>query len=372
MSRVRGVNVSRREFGKPFVLVLLALAAPTGCGGRTSDAPATQSAQPIPSGPRVYVSDEPGGRVVIVDPAAGTVVGSLPVGKRPRGIRVLSDGQHLLVALSGSPIAGPGVDESKLPPGDRTADGIGLVDLRAMTVVRVLKSGQDPEAFALSPDEKTVYVSNEETAELSAVDVASGDVRAHVAVGEEPEGVAVRPDGQVVYVTSEGDGAVIAIDTASMKEVGRVKTGARPRGVIFTPDGARAFVTCENAGVVTVVDAQAHTWSSTITLPRIPGAPIPPRPMGLVLSPDARTLYVTDGRAQTISVIDVATLAVTRTFDNIGARPWGIGISPDGKMLYTANGSSADVSLVDAATGKVLRKIAVGGSPWGISVSRPH
>lgn len=347
------------------VILLAALAAATGCGGRSSEAPQSTS-----SSPRIYVSDEPGGRMVIVDPVAGTVVGTLAVGKRPRGIRLLNDGQTLLVALSGSPIAGPGVDESKLPPADRKADGIGVVDLRAMKVSRIMKSGPDPETFAMSPDEKTVYLSNEDTGEMSVVDVATGEVRTHAHVGEEPEGVAVRPDGKVVYVTSEGDGAVIAVDATSMKEVGRVKTGARPRGVIFTPDGALAFVTCENAGVVTVVDAQKHQLSSTITLPKVAGAPVPPRPMGVVLSPDGKTLYVTNGRAKSISVIDVASLVVTRTFDDIGARPWGIGISPDGKNLYTANGSSNDVSVVDAESGKVLRKIAVGGGPWGISVPR--
>ena len=79
---------------------------------------------------------------------------------------------------------------------------------------------------------------------------------------------------------------------------------------------------------------------------------------------------MTNGRAKSISVIDVASRKVTRTIDDIGARPWGIGISPDGKMLYTANGSSGDVSVVDAATGNVVTRIATGGSPWGISVSR--
>ncbi len=302
----------------------------------------------MPSGPRVYVSDEPGGRVAIVDPEAGTVVGALAVGKRPRGIRLLADGQQLLVALSGSPIAGPGVDESKLPPGDRKADGIGLVDLRALKVLRILRSGQDPEAFALSPDEKTVYVSNEDSAEMSAVDLPSGEVRAHVKVGEEPEGVAVRPDGQAVYVTCEGANGVVAIDTT----------------------GAKAFVTAENGGVVTVIDAKVHQPLATIALPRPGGAPTPPRPMGLVLSPDGRTLYVSNGRAKSISVIDVGSLKVTATYDDVGARPWGIGISPDGRTLYTANGSSGDVSVVEAATGKVVRRIPVGGSPWGIAVSR--
>jgi YVTN family beta-propeller protein len=61
---------------------------------------------------------------------------------------------------------------------------------------------------------------------------------------------------------------------------------------------------------------------------------------------------------------------VTHTFDDVGARPWGIGISADGTMLYTANGSSGDVSVVEASTGRVVHRIAVGGSPWGIAVGR--
>ena len=55
--------------------------------------------------------------------------------------------------------------------------------------------------------------------------------------------------------------------------------------------------------------------------------------------------------------------------DDVGARPWGIALSKDGKKLYTANGPSADVSVIDIESGKVDRRIAVGGSPWGIAVA---
>ena len=116
-------------------------------------------------GAELYVSDETGGAVIVIDTATNKVLERIAVGKRPRGIRVSHDGATLLVALSGSPIAGPGVDESKLPPPDRKADGIGVVDLVTRELVRTLQSGQDPEAFDLSPDGKTLYVSNEETAE---------------------------------------------------------------------------------------------------------------------------------------------------------------------------------------------------------------
>ncbi len=64
---------------------------------------------------RVYVSNETAGSVVVVDPATGAVEHSIAVGKRPRGLKFSRDRRVLFVALSGSPIAPPGVDESTLP-----------------------------------------------------------------------------------------------------------------------------------------------------------------------------------------------------------------------------------------------------------------
>ena len=52
------------------------------------------------AGPRLYVSDETGGQVIVIDLDAGAVLGRIPVGKRPRGIRLSRDGRQLLVALS--------------------------------------------------------------------------------------------------------------------------------------------------------------------------------------------------------------------------------------------------------------------------------
>jgi YVTN family beta-propeller protein len=92
--------------------------------------------------------------------------------------------------------------------------------------------------------------------------------------------------------------------------------------------------------------------------------------MGLVLSPDGRTLYASGGRGKTVHVIglDEATPRVKSTITDVGVRPWGIGVTRSGARLYTANGPTGDVSVIDTATGSVLRKIAVGGSPWGIAI----
>ena len=64
------------------------------------------------------------------------VMTTLPVGKRPRGILASPDGRTIYVALSGSPAAPPGVDESTLPPPDKSADGIGVIDAAETKLVQ--------------------------------------------------------------------------------------------------------------------------------------------------------------------------------------------------------------------------------------------
>ena len=321
-----------------------------------------------PSNSTVFVSNETEGTVVMLDGATGAVQGRIPVGKRPRGIKLSRDGSRLFVALSGSPIAGPGVDESKLPPADRAADGIGVIDLERRTLVRTHPSGQDPESFDLSPDGRMLYVSNEETAEMSALDLERGTITGTVHVCDEPEGVTVSPDGRVVYVTCEGANAVAVVDTRSLALIARIPTAARPRSIAVTPDGRTLFITCENAASISVGDATAREARGAIQLAMPDATATPPRPMGAVLSPDGTTLFVSNGRAQSISVIDVATRLPSRVIPRVGARPWGIALSPDGRRLYSANGPSGDVSFIDVAAGTVERKVGVGGSPWGVAV----
>jgi YVTN family beta-propeller protein len=329
--------------------------------------PGAGAAQAAPE--RLYVSAEDGGDIVVVDPAAGSVVGRIPVGKRPRGMKLSPDGKTLYVALSGSPRGGPGVDESKLPPGDRTADGVGAVDLASGKLVRTYKSGQDPEALDISRDGKKLFVSNEETAEASVVDVASGEILKHVAIGREPEGVTLRPDGKVVYVTSEEDGDVAAIDASTFALLARIPAGPRPRSITFAHNGALAFVTDEMGAVVTVLDVAKKEAVGTIKIVPQAQTVLGPRPMGSVLSRDGKLLFVSNGRGESVSVVDVGKRKQVRIVDGVGARPWGIALSRDGKKVYTANGPSDDVSVIDAASGKVEKRIKVGGLPWGVVVS---
>jgi YVTN family beta-propeller protein len=335
----------------------------TGCN--SAKAP-EQPAQTVPaetSAPRLYVTNEVGGDLSVIDSGNYNVLATIPLGKRPRGIHPSPDHKTIYVALSGSPIAGPDVDESTVPPPDKSADGIGVFDVAQNKLLRVIHGGSDPENFDVSQDGTQLYISNEDVSAVSIVDIASGNVVKSLAIGAQPEGVKVTPDGKQVWVTSEETGTISVLDPVAGKIVKTFKVGHRPRNIAFVPDGSRAYINAENDGTVVLVDARKYKMIKAIPL----GKPGLIKPMNVVLSPDATKLYASTGRGHQVFTIDTATNTVLGSVE-VGARPWGIALSLDAKTLYSANGPSNDVSVVDLATNAVTKKIKAGKGPWGVIV----
>lgn len=321
------------------------------------------AAQPAASF-RVFVTNERGGTLTVIDGVTRKVTHTVPLGKRPRGMKLSPDGKLLYVALSGSPIAGPGVDEKTLPPADKGADGIGVVDLATLRLKTILRGVSDPEQLAVSADGKRLYIASEDTGRAIVMDAVTGKTLASLPVGGEPEGVTLTPDGRYVYMTSEEDHQVAVIDATANKVVATFKVGDRPRFTEFTDDGALAFVSGENDGTITVADGKTHKALRTIKLTGQLA-----RPVGMAIAHDGRKLYTVTGRGKMLLAVEIATGKVLGSVE-VGPRPWGVAISPDGNTLFTANGSSNDVTVVDAASMKVVTKIPVGDAPWGLIVQK--
>ena len=245
----------------------------------------------------VFVSNERSGDVTVIDGATDSVVGTFPVGKRPRGIHATPDGRRVFVTLSGSPRMAPGLDENRAPA-DKRADGLGVIDPSARKLIDRWHVGSDPEQFAISKDGKFAFIANEDDASTSIIDLDSGQLRGRIKVSEEPEGVGVNPANGEVYVTCEEKGEVFAIDPDQQRVIATIETGGRPRSVAFSRDGSRAYVACENGGYVAVVDAREHKLLAKIQLPT--GS----LPMGTVVSADGKELYVSTGRGNAIAIID--------------------------------------------------------------------
>ena len=322
---------------------------------------------PKPAGPLLYVSDETGGAVVVIDVASAQVVERITVGKRPRGIR-LSRGRH--------DAARRVVGIADCRPWRRRVEAAASRSRcrwhRRRRSARRTSSCEPERAVRIrrrstfSPDGKTMYVSNEESAEMSVLDVASGTIRSRVKVGEEPEGVTVRPDGREVYVTCEGDNEVFAVDTTIAESRRTDEDGgatARRRVHERRIDRVRYRRDCRHR------QRDRHGEAHRRGIDRDPEGQRTRRRRGRWAQCSRRTDRRCTSRSaarKRLPIIDVAKRALTRTIEDVGDRPWGIAVSADGTKVYTANGPSADVSFVDLASGTVERRIATGGSPWGL------
>lgn len=294
-----------------------------------------------------YVSSEKDDALTLIDLATLTVKGTIPTCKRGRHIQLTPD-RKLMVACTDS----------------NAAD---LIDPATGKSVRRVPLGDEPEAFDLSPDGKTIYVSNEDEAEASFVEAATGKVLKSVKVGQEPEGVKVSPDGKTLYVTSEVASLVHVIDTATGKILKNVKVGKRPRRMALTPDGKELWVTNELGASASIISTADHSVVGTLNF-EVKGIRAEDiTPVGIQMSADGKRAFVSLGRANQVAFIDVPSRKVTNLV-LVGKRAWNVTLDKAGARLYVVNGLSDDITVVDVAGAKALKSIPVGRVPYGLAI----
>lgn len=291
---------------------------------------------------RVFVSNEQGDSVTVIDATSYAAVKTIAVGKRPRGIGLAPDGSAVYVAVSG-------------------ANHIAVIDPQTLEVVRTFPSGDDPEAFAVHQN-GNIYISNEEDAKASVIDPRDGKLVAEIEVGIEPEGVAISPDGTRAIVTSESTNMLHIIAIPEHTIAANIVVGARPRAATFSADGKLAYATSEISGEVKKVDV-----ASGKILGRMPLSDDQAKPKDILVSRDGKQLYVAGGRANRVFVLDAQSLEIVREV-GVGKRVWGLALSRDGKRLFTTDGADHQVSVIDTAQYEVIKTIAVGQFPWGIVI----
>ena len=145
-----------------------------------------------PGGHLLYVSDWAGRQVLAVDPVTLAVAARIPVGDHPTQIaRHPADGR-LFVACG-------------------SADGVWVVDPKRGVVTEVINTklfpkapeGSTPDAVAVAPDGKTLYVANADNNCVCVVDVEAKDrsaVKGFIPTGWYPTAVAVTPDSKTLLV----------------------------------------------------------------------------------------------------------------------------------------------------------------------------
>jgi YVTN family beta-propeller protein len=300
---------------------------------------------------RLLVLNKEDATFVVVDPAAGKILATVPVGQGPHELVVSTDGKYAFAANYGTGPA-PGstismidiaaarevrrIDVSPLrrPHGLWFTGGklyfsaeadkkIARYDPTTDKVDWQFETGQNATHMVmLSKDGKTILTSNIASGTVSVIQPgADGNwVQTVVTVGRGPEGIDIAPDGKTAWSAHSQDGGVSVIDLASKKVLHTIDVGTkRSNRIKLTADGKFALISDLDAGELVVLDTATRTVTRRLPLGKMPE--------GILIPPGSSVAYVAVNGDNYIAAIDLKTWAVARKIQT-GTGPDGMAWKP--------------------------------------------
>ena len=168
-----------------------------------------------------------------------------------------------------------------------------------------------PRGVSVTPDGKTVVVTNEQGGSVAAIETSTGSIRWQTPLranqqlpGAYPNGVALSPDGSTAYVAAQGANAVYRLDVATGAITGITDVGDHPVAVAVTPSGRQAFVADANDDSLAVLDLSGTVPSlvSMLSTHLLPGEANGSFPSGVAYDSRRHVVYVTNAGDNSIAV----------------------------------------------------------------------
>ena len=135
-----------------------------------------------------------------------------------------------------------------------------------------------PRRFALTPDNKELWVSTELAGRVDLIDVATNKVTGHVdflppGMREQdvsPVALVIDKAGKTAFVTLGRANHVGVVDVASHKVTDYILVGSRPWGIAFDKEQKRLFVANGASDDVSIIDAASHKVLKSVPVGHYP------------------------------------------------------------------------------------------------------
>lgn len=264
----------------------------------------------------VFVTNRDSSDVAVIDSRTDRVISRISLGEFTNAHMAMltNDGKKLLVSATGR-------------------DRFLVVDLATRVIERTVETGQSPEHFEITMDDRLAYVGNIEDSTVSVIDLKAGTEVTRLADFSQPHGFTVAPDASKVYVSVFGAHEVRIVDIPSQRMAKRLAIGDVHRAALRDPVRYRS----ELAGI-------AHP---TLTV-------------------DGRFVYAADGDGGEVGIVDTQTDRVVKTV-KVGEAPWRAYASPDGQWMLVPNNGDETVSVISTKTQQVATTLKGGTQMTGVN-----
>jgi PQQ-dependent catabolism-associated beta-propeller protein len=165
--------------------------------------------------------------------------------------------------------------------------------------------------------------------------------------------IAAPASAETIFVSDEASDCVTAVDGGTLKPIECIHVGKRPRGLVASKNGKTLYVAVGNANQIAIVDTVARKIVRTLSTPD---------PETFALTPDETRIFIANENDSEMSEIRIADGKVLRQVAT-GGEPEGTAVSRDGKLVIQASETGSMAHVIDSATGKILDNLIVDTRP---------
>jgi YVTN family beta-propeller protein len=307
-------------------------------------APSPQSA-PAPASRPIFVLNSMDADVSLIDPSTYTTLRRIPTGKEPHHLYLTPDEKSVIVA-------------------NALGNSLTFIDPVTGEVQRTLRDVVDPYHLRFSPDMQWFVTAANR---LDHVDIYRWQPAAaqplvlarRIAAAKTPSHLSIDSRSRTVYVSLQDSDELTAIDLATQTRTWTVKVGKMPADIFLAPDDRTLFAALTG-------DAVVEAWDVGVVPPRlVRRIPTGAGAHAFRARGDKRHLFVSNRVANTISLIDMAALAVVAEYPAPGG-PDCMELLADGRTLLVSSRWARRLSVIDTEARKVVRQVEVGRSPHGV------
>ena len=298
------------------------------------------------SGDIAYVSEPFNNTVARLDLTSNTITGRVSVGSLPCFVVFNSTGTKAYVA-------------------NQFSDNVSIIDVATGTQTAVIPLTGDPLPVAISPDDKTLFVTTNVN-RLFKINLANDRVTGSLDLPATSHHLLVHPTKPLIYVATRDAGSVLEVNWKAMEVKRTFTLGGRTQGMALSADRTELYVANELSNVLHVVNLTSGATVASV--------PLESGGEGLALSADGARLYVGLVFAGKVQVVD----RVARTTINVintGGTPREVATDPTRRRTLVAN-EAGWVDIIDTLPppppppdSGLIARIDVPGGPLGIAVS---